>query len=120
MRRPIAGCCCTTSAIFRVDTVATADLRERCGQTPEAFAASSADWGAYLALGYKLARLRAAWPNHTVKSRPADRAPAQANGARFLADDTIFSNIDFHYDVLAKRLRRAELSQQRREDPPGG
>ena len=26
----------------------------------------------------------------------------------FLADDTIFSNIDFHYDVLAKRLR--ELS----------
>ena len=26
----------------------------------------------------------------------------------FLPDDTIFSNIDFHYDVVAKRLR--ELS----------
>jgi N-glycosylase/DNA lyase len=42
-----------------VDTVAVADLRERYGQTPDGFAASRADWGAYLALGYKLTRLRA-------------------------------------------------------------
>jgi 3-methyladenine DNA glycosylase/8-oxoguanine DNA glycosylase len=42
-----------------VDTVAVADLRERYGQTPGAFAASRADWGDYLALGYKLTRLRA-------------------------------------------------------------
>jgi N-glycosylase/DNA lyase len=42
-----------------VDTVAVADLRERFGQTPDAFTASRADWGAYLALGYKLTRLRA-------------------------------------------------------------
>jgi 3-methyladenine DNA glycosylase/8-oxoguanine DNA glycosylase len=42
-----------------VDTVAVADLRERFGQTPDAFAASRADWGTYLALGYKLSRLRA-------------------------------------------------------------
>ena len=42
-----------------VDTVAIADLRERFGQRPDEFAASRADWGAYLALGYKLTRLRA-------------------------------------------------------------
>ncbi len=42
-----------------VDTVAVADLRQRFGQTPEEFAASRASWGAYLALGYKLTRLRA-------------------------------------------------------------
>jgi N-glycosylase/DNA lyase len=42
-----------------VDTVAVADLRERYGQTPDAFATSRADWGTYLALGYKLTRLRA-------------------------------------------------------------
>ncbi len=42
-----------------IDTVAVADLRERFGQTPDAFTASRADWGAYLALGYKLTRLRA-------------------------------------------------------------
>ena len=42
-----------------VDTVAVADLRERFGQTPDAFAASRAGWGDYLALGYKLTRLRA-------------------------------------------------------------
>ena len=42
-----------------IDTVAVADLRERFGQTPDAFAACRADWGAYLALGYKLTRLRA-------------------------------------------------------------
>ena len=42
-----------------VDTVAVADLRERYGQTPDAFVTSRADWGAYLALGYKLTRLRA-------------------------------------------------------------
>jgi 3-methyladenine DNA glycosylase/8-oxoguanine DNA glycosylase len=42
-----------------VDTVAIADLRERFGLTPDAFATSRAAWGAYLALGYKLTRLRA-------------------------------------------------------------
>ncbi len=42
-----------------VDTVAIADLRERYGQSPDEFTASRAGWGAYLALGYKLTRLRA-------------------------------------------------------------
>jgi N-glycosylase/DNA lyase len=42
-----------------VDTVALADLRQRFGVTPDAFAASRTAWGAYLALGYKLSRLRA-------------------------------------------------------------
>jgi 3-methyladenine DNA glycosylase/8-oxoguanine DNA glycosylase len=42
-----------------VDTVAIADLRERFGLTPDEFVASRAGWGAYLALGYKLTRLRA-------------------------------------------------------------
>jgi 3-methyladenine DNA glycosylase/8-oxoguanine DNA glycosylase len=42
-----------------VDTVAVADLRERFGQTPEEFASSRAEWREYLALGYKLTRLRA-------------------------------------------------------------
>jgi 3-methyladenine DNA glycosylase/8-oxoguanine DNA glycosylase len=42
-----------------VDTVAVADLRERFGLTPDAFVASRPAWGAYLALGYKLTRLRA-------------------------------------------------------------
>jgi N-glycosylase/DNA lyase len=42
-----------------VDTVAIADLRERFGLTPDAFATSRAGWGTYLALGYKLSRLRA-------------------------------------------------------------
>jgi N-glycosylase/DNA lyase len=42
-----------------VDTVAVADISERFGQTPAEFAASRAAWGAYLALGYKLTRLRA-------------------------------------------------------------
>jgi 3-methyladenine DNA glycosylase/8-oxoguanine DNA glycosylase len=42
-----------------VDTVAIADLRERFGQTPDAFTSSRAAWGEYLALGYKLSRLRA-------------------------------------------------------------
>ena len=42
-----------------VDTVAIADLRERFGLTPDAFATSRAAWGEYLALGYKLSRLRA-------------------------------------------------------------
>lgn len=41
-----------------VDTVVSAHLRERHGSDPAAFAASRAAWGAYLALGYKLARLR--------------------------------------------------------------
>ena len=35
----------------------------------------------------------------------------------FLPDDEIFSHIDFHYDVLAKRLREL-VPEQRREDPP--
>ena len=42
-----------------IDTVALADLRERYGQNPDEFAASRAAWGEYLALGYKLTRLRA-------------------------------------------------------------
>lgn len=42
-----------------VDTVAIADLRERFGLTPDDFAASRTAWGAYIALGYKLSRLRA-------------------------------------------------------------
>ena len=41
-----------------VDSVVVAYLRERHGCDPAAFAASRAAWGAYLALGYKLARLR--------------------------------------------------------------
>ena len=41
-----------------VDSVATAYLRERHASEPEAFIASRAAWGAYLALGYRLARLR--------------------------------------------------------------
>ncbi len=42
-----------------IDTVALADLRKRYGQSPDEFTASRADWGEYLALGYKLTRLRA-------------------------------------------------------------
>lgn len=42
-----------------VDTVAVADLRQRYGLTPAEFAASRAEWREYLALGYKLTRLRA-------------------------------------------------------------
>jgi 3-methyladenine DNA glycosylase/8-oxoguanine DNA glycosylase len=42
-----------------IDTVAVADLRERYGQDPAAFLAGRSHWGEYLALGYKLARLRA-------------------------------------------------------------
>jgi 3-methyladenine DNA glycosylase/8-oxoguanine DNA glycosylase len=42
-----------------IDTVAVADLRERFGQNPDEFTTSRAAWGAYLALGYKLTRLRA-------------------------------------------------------------
>jgi len=42
-----------------IDTVAVADLRERYGQNPAEFIASRARWGDYLALGYKLSRLRA-------------------------------------------------------------
>jgi len=42
-----------------IDTVAVADLRERFGQDPAEFLAGRAQWGAYLALGYKLSRLRA-------------------------------------------------------------
>jgi N-glycosylase/DNA lyase len=42
-----------------IDTVATADLRERYGQTPAEFAGGRAQWGDYLALGYKMTRLRA-------------------------------------------------------------
>ena len=42
-----------------IDTVAVADLRERYGMSPAEFVTSHAHWGDYLALGYKLARLRA-------------------------------------------------------------
>ncbi|MGE3784549.1 MAG: hypothetical protein AB7H71_17645 [Alphaproteobacteria bacterium] len=42
-----------------VDTVALADLRERYGQSPDEFIAARAGGGEYLALGYKLTRLRA-------------------------------------------------------------
>lgn len=41
-----------------VDTVVTAYVRERHGSDPAAFVASRAAWGAYLALGYRLGRLR--------------------------------------------------------------
>jgi 3-methyladenine DNA glycosylase/8-oxoguanine DNA glycosylase len=41
-----------------VDSVVTAYLRERHGRDPAAFAADNSAWGAYLALGYRLARLR--------------------------------------------------------------
>lgn len=42
-----------------IDTVAVADLRERYGEDPAEFIARRARWGGYLALGYKLTRLRA-------------------------------------------------------------
>ena len=41
-----------------IDSVAIAYLRERHAADPAAFAASHAEWGEYLALGYRLARLR--------------------------------------------------------------
>ena len=41
-----------------VDSSVVAYLRERYGCDPAAFAAERASWGAYLALGYRLARLR--------------------------------------------------------------
>jgi 3-methyladenine DNA glycosylase/8-oxoguanine DNA glycosylase len=41
-----------------VDSVVTAYLRERHGCDPAGFAADRSSWGAYLALGYRLARLR--------------------------------------------------------------
>jgi 3-methyladenine DNA glycosylase/8-oxoguanine DNA glycosylase len=41
-----------------VDSVVTAHLRERHGCDPAAFAANRAGWGPYLALGYRLMRLR--------------------------------------------------------------
>jgi N-glycosylase/DNA lyase len=41
-----------------VDSVVTAYLRERHDRDPAAFAADRSSWGAYLALGYRLARLR--------------------------------------------------------------
>jgi hypothetical protein len=40
-----------------VDSVAIAYLRDRHASDPIAFAASNSGWGAYLALGYRLARL---------------------------------------------------------------
>ena len=36
----------------------------------------------------------------------------------FLPDLEIFSNIDFHYDILSQAPARAELPQQRRAHPP--
>ena len=41
-----------------VDSVVTAYLRERYGCDPAAFTADRSSWGTYLALGYRLARLR--------------------------------------------------------------
>jgi len=41
-----------------VDSSVTAYLRERYGCHPAAFAAERSSWGAYLALGYRLTRLR--------------------------------------------------------------
>ena len=41
-----------------VDSSVVAHLRERHGCDPAAFAANRSSWGAYLALGYRLARLR--------------------------------------------------------------
>jgi len=41
-----------------IDSVVTAYLRERYDCDPTAFAADRSSWGDYLALGYRLARLR--------------------------------------------------------------
>ena len=41
-----------------IDSVLTAYLRERYGRDPAGFAADRSPWGDYLALGYRLARLR--------------------------------------------------------------
>jgi N-glycosylase/DNA lyase len=41
-----------------VDSSVTAYLRERHGCDPAAFAAARSAWGPYLALGYRLGRLR--------------------------------------------------------------
>jgi hypothetical protein len=41
-----------------VDSSVVAYLRERHGCDPAAFAANRSSWGAYLALGYRLSRLR--------------------------------------------------------------
>jgi 3-methyladenine DNA glycosylase/8-oxoguanine DNA glycosylase len=41
-----------------IDSVVIAHLRQRHDTDPVAFAATHAQWGAYLALGYRLARLR--------------------------------------------------------------
>jgi len=41
-----------------VDSGVIAYLRERYGCDPTEFAASRSSWGLYLALGYRLARLR--------------------------------------------------------------
>lgn len=41
-----------------IDSVLTAYLRERYGSDPATFAADRSSWGDYLALGYRLARLR--------------------------------------------------------------
>src|SRR5262249_55735102 len=57
MRPRIAVCCCTISAPFLSSSVA-AYLREGCGCNPAAFAAERSSWGAYLALGYRLTRVR--------------------------------------------------------------
>jgi N-glycosylase/DNA lyase len=53
-----------------IDTVALADLRERYDQTPDEFVAARVNWGAFLALGYKLTRLREKLAA-TTRSEPA-------------------------------------------------
>ena len=58
MRRRIAGYCCTISRASRSIPRSIAYLRQRHGCDAAAFAASRSSWGPYLALGYKLARLR--------------------------------------------------------------
>jgi 3-methyladenine DNA glycosylase/8-oxoguanine DNA glycosylase len=70
-----------------IDSVVTAHLRERHGIAPEAFAASRAAWGPYLALGYRLLRLgeklaAGSVPPVSAPREPVSRPPRRASAAR--------------------------------------